>query len=35
MFFNKEFEIRAIPLVNSSGGISGTVTDNNGDGWLP
>ena len=35
MFFNKEFEIRAIPLVTSSGGISGTVTDNNGDGWLP
>lgn len=35
MFFNKEFEIRPIPLVNSSGGISGTVTDNNGDGWLP
>lgn len=35
MFFNKEFEIRPIPLVTSSGGISGTVTDNNGDGWLP
>ena len=35
MFFNKDFEIRKISLVTTSGGISGYVTDNNGDGWLP
>ena len=35
MFFGKPFEKRSIALINSSGGISGTVTDNNGDGWLP
>ena len=35
MFFNQEFEVRPIGIVNSSGSISGTVTENNGDGWLP
>ena len=35
MFFNKNFEIRKIPLVNTLGLNSGYVTDNNGDGWLP
>ena len=35
MFFNKSYEIRSISLIDSSGGISGTVTENNGDGWLP
>lgn len=35
MFFGKEFETRPIGLINSSGNVSGTVTDNNGDGWLP
>ena len=35
MFFNKEFEKRSIGLINSSGVVSGTVTENNGDGWLP
>lgn len=35
MYFGKEYEVRAISLINSSGNISGTVTENNGDGWLP
>ena len=35
MFFGKEFEIRPISLINSSGNISGIMTENNGDGWLP
>lgn len=35
LYFNKEVEIRPIGLINTSGGISGTVTENNGDGWLP
>lgn len=35
LYFNQEVEIRPIGLINTSGGISGTVTDNNGDGWLP
>lgn len=35
MFFGKEFEVRDIGLINSSGSISGVVTENNGDGWLP
>ena len=35
MFFGKEFEIRPISLINSSGNISGVMTENNGDGWLP
>ena len=35
LYFNKEVEIRPIGLINTSGNVSGTVTDNNGDGWLP
>ena len=35
MFFGKDYEIRTIPKVNTSGGISGTVTENGGNGWLP
>ena len=35
MFFNKRFEVRSIAKINSSGNISGTVTENNGNGWLP
>lgn len=35
MFFNKYYEVRDIAIINSSGNITGTVTDNNGDGWLP
>lgn len=35
MFFGKDYEVRAIPKVNTSGGISGTVTENGGNGWLP
>lgn len=29
------YEKRQIPKLNSSGAISGSVTENNGDGWLP
>lgn len=35
LYFGKEYEVRSIALINSSGGISGTVTENNGNGWLP
>lgn len=35
MFFGKDFEIRKILIINSSGGYDGYVTENNGDGWLP
>lgn len=35
MFFNKEFETRSIGLIGSNGTVVGTVTENNGDGWLP
>ena len=35
MFFNKKFQVRSICKINSSGKISGTVTENNGNGWLP
>lgn len=35
MFFNKPHQVRAIGLINTNGVVSGTVTDNNGDGWLP
>lgn len=35
LYFGQEAEMRPIGLINTSGGISGTVTDNNGDGWLP
>jgi GH24 family phage-related lysozyme (muramidase) len=35
MFFNKTFEVRAIPIIGQSGNITGTVTDNEGNGWLP
>lgn len=35
MFFGKEFEIRPISIINSSGGYDGYVTENDGDGWLP
>ena len=35
MFFGKDFEIRPIGKINTSGKISGTVTENGGNGWLP
>lgn len=35
LYFGQDAEIRPIGLINTSGGISGTVTENNGDGWLP
>lgn len=35
IFFGKGYEMRPIALINSSGNISGTMTENNGDGWLP
>lgn len=35
MYFGKDYEVRPISLINSNGGISGTVTENNGNGWLP
>lgn len=35
MFFGKDFEIRTIGLINTSGGISGSVSANKGNGWLP
>lgn len=35
MFFNKEFEIRKISIIDSNGGYNGYISDNNGDGWLP
>lgn len=35
MYFGQDYETRPISIINSSGGISGTVTENNGDGWLP
>ncbi|MEG1311658.1 MAG: lysozyme, partial [Romboutsia sp.] len=35
MFFNKKFQIRSIAKINSSGNLSGTVIENNGNGWLP
>lgn len=35
MFFNKPFEVRSIGRIGSSGNVVGTVTENNGDGWLP
>lgn len=35
LYFGKSVEMRSIGLINTSGGISGTVTENNGNGWLP
>lgn len=35
MFFGEDYEVRSIATINSSGSIDGTVTENNGDGWLP
>ena len=35
MFFNKDFEVRPIGLINTSGFVSGTLKDNKGNGWLP
>lgn len=35
MYFGKQFEVRPISKIDTSGNISGTVTENNGDGWLP
>ena len=35
MFFGKDFEIRPIGKITTSGTISGTVTENGGNGWLP
>ena len=35
MFFNKEYEVRNIVMINSNGSYSGYITSNNGNGWLP
>lgn len=35
LYFGLETEIRPIGLINTSGYVSGTVIDNNGNGWLP
>ena len=35
MYFNKPYEVRKIPKLNSKGESNGYVTENNGDGWLP
>lgn len=35
MYFNKQYEIRKITLINSDGSYGGYVSSNNGDGWLP
>lgn len=35
IYFKGVYENRAIPKLNKSGNISGTVTENNGNGWLP
>lgn len=35
MFFNKKYEVRPIGLINSKGNVSGTLSDNGGNGWLP
>lgn len=35
MFFNKPYEVRKIPKLNTFGKIDGYITSNNGDGWLP
>ena len=35
MFFGKDFEIRPIGKINTSGKISGSVSENGGNGWLP
>ncbi|MGV7535252.1 hypothetical protein PJM52_28880, partial [Mycobacterium kansasii] len=35
LYFGQEAEMRPIGLINTSGNVSGTVTENNGDGWLP
>lgn len=35
MFFDEEYEVRSIATLDSSGNINGTVTENNGNGWLP
>ncbi len=35
IYFQNSFEMRDIPVLNSSGAIVGTVTENDGNGWLP
>lgn len=35
VFFNGIYEKRSIPKLNASGKIVGSVTENNGNGWLP
>lgn len=35
MYFNQTFEKRPIAKIDSNGNISGTVSENNGNGWLP
>lgn len=35
MFLNKKYQVRPIGLINTNGVVSGTMTENNGDGWLP
>lgn len=35
LYFGKSVEMRSIGLINTSGNVSGTVSDNGGNGWLP
>ena len=35
LFFGKKVEMRPIGIANTAGKITGTVTENNGNGWLP
>ena len=35
MYFGKEVEMRTIGIVGTSGNVTGTMTENNGNGWLP
>lgn len=35
LYFDQDTELRPIGILNSSGSITGTVTDNDGNGWLP
>lgn len=35
MFFGKIYETRSISIINTSGKVSGTLKEKNGDGWLP
>lgn len=35
LYFGKDVVMRSIGLINTSGSVSGTVTENGGNGWLP